>query len=413
MFLNLGTVVYEVSDLRKAKEWYCKVLEMEPTEDEPSSVVFHIGGDRLGLQQTEQPEPGQGSGAYWAVSNIHAEYKRLLELGAMECDGIRDTGRGICLATVKDPFGNLFGIGGTGGTPDNKAIEDKPSQTALWTTHMRAFSTREEKTEMRGRDHLAEIFLPEDLADSLQDVENRQSLKEKYFVIGVYEYVMARTRMFDRFFTEALAHDFEQVVFMGAGYDSRPYRFQDRIGSRRIFELDVFPTQERKKQCLQRAGIEIPDQLTFVPINFNTDSIQDVLFPAGYDKTKKTLFMWEGVTYYLAAEAVDATLAFIRSNAPVGSAVAFDYIALWAGVFDAYGVKELMVFNAAKQSGEAGGGFLLEEGVVESFLEERGFVMSDHMDSGDLERNCLTMNDGQFFGHVTGHFRIVQAITKG
>ena len=135
--------------------------------EESSSVVFFIGSDRLRLNQVEQPKQGIGFGTYWAVSDIHVEYQRLIELGATECDGIRDTGGGLFMATLKDPFGNLIGIGSLG-TPDNQTIEEKPSETALWTTLMRAFSTREEHEEIRGRDQLAEIFLPKDMFDSLQ-----------------------------------------------------------------------------------------------------------------------------------------------------------------------------------------------------------------------------------------------------
>ncbi len=309
---------YQVDDLQKAKEWYGAVLNAEPMVEQPSMVIYNIGTDKLGLKQGDAPAGGNGSGtvAYWGVADIHAEYKRLLELGAEEQNGIRRLFGGIHLAELKDPFGNMIGIGGMAGTPDNKAIEEKPSKTALWTTHMRAFSTREGNEAIRGEDYLAEIFLPEEAVETLGDLENRAELKEKYFVIGVYEYVMARTRIFDRFFEQALEGDFEQVVFLGAGYDSRPYRFHDCIGETRIFELDIPLTQEHKKQCLAKAGVAIPSGVVHVPINFNTDSMKDVLTAAGYDNNKKTLFMWEGVTYYLAKEAVDGVLEFVGSNAP-------------------------------------------------------------------------------------------------
>ncbi len=415
MFLNLRGVIYNVDDLEKAKEWYGKVLDMAPVTDGVPFPSFIIGSNRIGLNLVDHPPGDNDSGAvaYWAVSDIEAEYKRLLELGAVARDGIRDMGGGLHMATVKDPFGNVIGIGGMSGVPDNTAIEEKPSRTALWTTHMRAFSTREENEEIRGRDYLAEIFLPEDQSASLRDMEKRQEVKEKYFAAGVYEYIIARTRIFDRFFKRALEEDFEQVVFLGAGYDSRPYRFREQIGAMPIFELDIPPTQEHKKRCLAGAGVEIPDQLTYVPINFNTQSIKDVLFSAGFDESKKTLFMWEGVTYYLAPEAVDAALEFVRSNSPAGSAIAFDYTAMWPGVFDAYGMKELIEFGMKNFSGEFGSFFNLEEGAIEPFLLERGFEISDHQNPGELEKSFLTLKDGGLFGHITGHFRIVQAMTTG
>jgi len=414
MFLDLRSVIYNVDDLQKAKEWYADILSTEPEIDQSSFVSFNIGNVKLGLNLVDHSSQGNDKGAvaYWAVTDINAEYKRLIEFGAVEQGGIRNMGGGLYLVTVKDPFGNTLGICTIIGTPDNKSIEEKPSKTALWTTHMRAFSTIEENKEIRGQDVLAKIFLPADQCRELQGVENHHQLKEKYFVIGVYEYVMARTKIFDQFFKRALEENFEQIVFFGAGYDSRSYRFKELIGSIKIFELDIAPTQHHKKQCLAKAGIDIPGQTTFIPINFNTESIKDALLPTDFDNNKKTFFIWEGVTFYLGAEAVDDTLEFVRSNSKAGSAIIFDYIALWPGIMEAYGVKELIEFNSKKQSGESGNSFALNEGSIKSFLSERGFEISVHLNTEEIEKNYLTLKNGTLFGHVTGSFRIVQALTR-
>lgn len=414
MFLGLRSVIYDVDNLQKAKDWYRKVLGADPSIDQPESVSFNIGNDRLGLKLGPHfpRENDPGNVAYWAVSDIKAEYKRLIELGATDQGGIRNVEGDLYAATLKDPFGNTLGIGGLAGTPDNRAIEEKPSKTALWTTLMRAFSTGEANKNIRGQDHLAEIFLPEKQRLGLRDMKTRQHQKERYFVIGVYEYVMARTIIFDTFFEQALEQGFEQMVFLGAGYDTRPYRFAALLDSVAIFELDIPLTQEHKQRCLAKADVDIPGQINFVSINFNTESIKDALLSAGFDPGKKTFFIWEGVTYYLGATAVDATLEFVRCNSLAGSAIAFDYIALWPGIFDAYGVKELIEFNRKNQSGESGNSFALEEGAIDSFLSERGFEISDHLNSKEIEENYLTFDDGTLLGHVTGSFRIVRAVTK-
>lgn len=415
MFLDLRSITYHVDDLEKAKTWYGSLLGMEPTVHGPTYASFAVGSDRLGLllvDKTAEP-PSSGAVAYWAVSDIKAEYKRLIELGADEHRAIEHIGGGIHLATVRDPFGNLIGIGGMIGIPDNKNIETKPSQTALWTTLMRAYAAKEENRDIRGQDDLSWIFLPEEQRKALDDETQRRKIKENAMVIGVCEYVMARTRVFDHFFIQALSEGFEQIVLLGAGYDSRPYRFHDRIGHARIYELDVPATQDHKRQCLARADVDIPRQLTYVAINFNTQSLEKVLPDAGYDPAKKTFFLWEGVTYYLAPQSVDATLAFITSHAPTGSAVAFDYIELWPGVIDAYGVKELMAFNSARQSGEPGGTFTLEKDAIETFLVERGFKIVQHFNARQLEQEFLTLDDGRLFGHVTGHFRVAKAVSAG
>ncbi|MCP3872038.1 MAG: SAM-dependent methyltransferase [Desulfobacteraceae bacterium] len=413
MLLDLRSAIYDVDNLQKAKEWYSKVLNIKPEVDQASYVSFQIGDDWLGLNLVEDVSHKNDSRsvAYWTVPNVNEEHERLLSLGAMPIDGIQNIGQGFYFAKVKDPFGNIVGICTTSITPDNSEIEEKPSKTALWTTLMRAFSTKEENEIIQGPDTIAVTFLPEDQRNGLQDVNARRIIKEKYFVPGVYEYVIARTRIFDQFFKEALDESIEQIVFLGAGYDSRSYRFRESLDSTKVFELDIPLTQKYKKKCLSAADIDIPDQVSFVPINFNTKSISDALLSTDFDKNKKTFFVWEGVTFYLSAEAVDATLKFVNSNSRAGSSIVFDYTALWPGIMEAHGVKELIAFNSKNQSGESGVSFSLNEDLIETFLMDRGFKISEYMKSEQIEKRCLTLEDGTLFGHVTGSFRIVKALT--
>ncbi|MCP4671388.1 MAG: SAM-dependent methyltransferase [Desulfobacula sp.] len=412
MLLDLRSAIYDVDDLQKAKEWYTKILNTEPYLDQSSFVSFQIGEDWLGLNLVDGSSHKDDSRAvaYWTVPNVNEEHERLLGLGALAMSGIQNMGQGFYLAKVKDPFGNIIGICTKSITPDNKGIEEKPSKTALWTTLMRAFSTKENNEKIQGQDNIASVFLPEDQVNGLQDVNARRSIKEKYFVPGVYEYVVARTKIFDHFFNEALDEKVEQIVFLGAGYDSRSCRFRDRLGTVKVFELDIPLTQNHKKRCLSNAGIEIPAQVSFVPINFNTESIANVLSSTDFDNNKKTFFVWEGVTFYLSAKAVDATLEFVSSNSSAGSIIVFDYTALWPGIMEAYGVKELIDFNSKNQSGESGVSFSLNEDLINTFLMDRGFKISEYMNSDQIEKSCLTLEDKTLFGHVTGSFRIVKAL---
>ncbi len=126
--------------------------------------------------------------------------------------------------------------------------------------------------------------------------------------------MIARTAFFDNIFLDALNNKTPQIVFLGAGYDTRAYRFANSNQGTKIFELDAPPTQDRKKKCIKKARIDIPGHVTFVPINFNQESLKDVLDKAGYDHTQKTLFIWEGVSYYLETESVDRTLEFVSRD---------------------------------------------------------------------------------------------------
>lgn len=112
MIQGLRTVIYRVGDLAGAKEWYAAVLDVRPYFDEPFYVGFNVGGFELGLQPEESGASRAPSGvtAYWGVEDADAALGRLLELGAAEHEAVQEVGDDIRVATVLDPFGNVFGI---------------------------------------------------------------------------------------------------------------------------------------------------------------------------------------------------------------------------------------------------------------------------------------------------------------
>ncbi|MEO6458292.1 MAG: VOC family protein [Chloroflexia bacterium] len=116
MLQGLRTVIYQVSNLEKAKEWYSTVVGMPPYFDEPFYVGYNVGGYELGLDPDMSGASGMsgvGAGgvrAYWGVESAVETYQRLLELGATEHSAVQNVGEGILTGVVLDPFGNLFGI---------------------------------------------------------------------------------------------------------------------------------------------------------------------------------------------------------------------------------------------------------------------------------------------------------------
>ncbi len=111
-FQGLRTVIYHAPDLEKAKEWYSSVLGIAPYFDQPFYVGFSVGGYELALDPDSSSTPGGKSGAvtYWGVQDAQAALDRLISLGAIERSAVQDVGDGIRVATVFDPFGNIFGI---------------------------------------------------------------------------------------------------------------------------------------------------------------------------------------------------------------------------------------------------------------------------------------------------------------
>jgi predicted enzyme related to lactoylglutathione lyase len=111
-FQGLRTVIYHAPDLEKTKAWYSKVLETEPYFDQPFYVGFNVGGYELGLDPDASSAPGGKGGAvaYWGVADAETAFRRLISLGATERTSVQEVGEGIRVATVFDPFGNIFGI---------------------------------------------------------------------------------------------------------------------------------------------------------------------------------------------------------------------------------------------------------------------------------------------------------------
>lgn len=112
MLHGLRTVVYYVSDLAAARDWYAAVLGQKPYYDTPYYVGFEVGGYELGLHPAEHGAsagPG-GHTAYWGVNDAAAALDRLVAAGATVSHKPTDVGDGIVIGSVRDPFGNELGV---------------------------------------------------------------------------------------------------------------------------------------------------------------------------------------------------------------------------------------------------------------------------------------------------------------
>jgi methyltransferase (TIGR00027 family) len=289
-----------------------------------------------------------------------------------------------------------------------RKIEREGSSTAGYTCFSRACATREQDKRFRGPDHLAEIFMPPIPNILLNIPFLRRLCMRKMFPTGIHEYVLARTRLFDKAFVDALDRGFAQIVLLGAGMDTRALRFQDRNKGTVIFELDIGATQQYKREVYRRRGSALPESLIFAPIDFNRQSLADVLADAGYHEEQESLFLWEGVTMYLEPEAVDTTLAFIHATAAKESIVVFDYVR--ASVLrrenTLYGEKG--GYDRVAQAGERWV-FGIEDGAIEGFLAQRGLKLLSHFTPSELQATYLTANDGTRFGRINETHCIVVA----
>jgi methyltransferase (TIGR00027 family) len=289
----------------------------------------------------------------------------------------------------------------------SNSLVTQASGTAAATAFLRALAAHDPREEIRGKDDLAEIFLEEEQRRPLADAAWRARVMQQ-LAPGAYEFMLARTAFFDRIFAQALQDNLDQVVLLGAGYDSRSYRFQELIQATCLFELDAPPTQQRKRACLHQAGIAVPPRLTFVPINFETDDLREVLTAAGLSRNSRTLFIWEGVSYYLSVPAVDNVMACVKALAPAGSSLGFDYAAISAEVLSDEGVREFRKFMQARHADEPTR-FYLRAGALEAFLTERGFQIIEHLTAADMNERYLAPQRYADIGRVSPLFCLVHA----
>jgi len=393
MFKSLRRLSFQVEDPVRAKQWYSRILGAEPVFDSPYFVVFKIGDCSLSLIAGDQPlKPDSGRMcSYWEVEDVDAAYRQLIEAGATPHVEVRNINN-IRIGQVYDPFGNLLGLTGPA---LEEVVEKQPSETAIDVAFFRALAACDPREEMRCPDNLALHFLTEDRKRPLNNPAARAAIIQM-ITPAVYGYMIARTIFIDQIVKQELAGGIPQIVFLGAGYDSRSYRFSSELGTCRIFELDIATTQGRKKDLLANAGIAIPPQLTFVPIDFRSQSLTETLEQAGYSPDLRALFVWEGVMYYLTAPAVETTLDFIRSHARPGSSVVFDYL------------KE------KRESSNTGEPFHFYKSGEEmaAFLAERGFSTRENLGQAQIEKRFLTLKDGTLAWPSVPYFGMIQAFVQ-
>ena len=137
--------------------------------------------------------------------------------------------------------------------------------------------------------------------------------------------LLIRTKFIDEHLQRALENGAKQVVILGAGFDTRAYRFAEPLKDKRVFEVDYRSTQEIKKRRLVAASITVPRHVRFAEIDFRKDSLHEVLTNAGYQAAEKTFFIWEGVSMYLSENAVRETLRSISSHSAAGSSLVMDF----------------------------------------------------------------------------------------
>lgn len=198
---------------------------------------------------------------------------------------------------------------------------DGPSRTALITAYARAYHQIADHPPIF-TDPLAARLLGV-TAEELTESGTTDSLGLAVSDRSRRLFFAARARFAEDAVAAAVATGVRQVVILGAGLDTFAYR--NPSPDLRVFEVDHPATQAWKRERLTAAGIDRPQTVTFVSVDFETTTLATELESSGFDRTDPAVFVWLGVVFYLTPDAAHATLEYIAGQARRVEVI-FDYL---------------------------------------------------------------------------------------
>ena len=288
----------------------------------------------------------------------------------------------------------------------------KKSMTAISMMCWRGIAAQDPDPRTRNPDYLAAKIINLDLMQQYMgwtlDFESSvQSINHDK--LWMFYYATARTKHIDSVLLKELKAGVKQVVIMGAGYDTRGYRFYKDFPKVRFFEVDLPVMVDDKKKRMESKLSDLPNNVAYAPIDFNTQDLGQVLAKVGYQKGQKTLFIWEGVVMYLDAAAVESTLQFIAKNSAAGSSVVFDFLP--PSVVEGTYTKDPYAAQVADTVRGFGEPFTFGINPDESgaFLKKQGLKQVSNIGHDDMVKRYMTSSNGKPFGTVPKFFWITHA----
>lgn len=277
--------------------------------------------------------------------------------------------------------------------------QDRPSVSALISAFARAYHATHGDPKIFDDYLAAQLFTEQEitmfennLAESLKffDPDLAAQAPDKAAALAGFmclqgaPITLSRARYVEDILEAVITQGVTQYVILGAGLDTCAYRRRDLLNHLQVFELDHPATQAEKQQRLVRLGWQLPPQLHMLPIDFNHDSLTEVLRRSTYDPNALTLFSWLGVTYYLERDVVFTTLRDIAGTSHAGSSIIFDYLDADAYVPARAARRVLMMQEATRRAGEPmKTGF--DPSMLASELQTLGLHLRENLTPADIQ----------------------------
>jgi methyltransferase (TIGR00027 family) len=296
----------------------------------------------------------------------------------------------------------------------------KPSRSAVVVLEMRALGSKMPYVDLRNpdilagsffgareRQALAEAHMPTFIDLDFADAWSNLGAQRRLFL-----HVLARTRAIDDRLGVEIREGAVQVVILGAGYDTRAYRMQELLRGAIIFEVDLAPIQELKKLRVREVLGHAPENVVFVATDFTNQDLGTMLLKAGYHAEQRTLFVLEGVSFYLSESGMDTILRFVAKNSAPGNAIIFDYESERVPRSD-HGDEELKEIMARLARWGEPHVFGLPVGNVRAFVEQRGLSVVVDLGPRELTREYLTRQNGTPLAGAPWNFGVCVARVPG
>ena len=261
-----------------------------------------------------------------------------------------------------------------------RAYHSQNSNEILFDDYMaRALMTDEEYSMMRQYIISGIDFFAPDKKDSFGDDEE---MLRWIVETQLAPTPLARAKFCDDSLKTAVMTGTEQYVILGAGLDTFAWRESELMQKLSVFEVDHPLTQEDKKQRLERAKLDMRENLHFVPVDFTKDNLRDRLAENGFDENKKTFFSWLGVSYYLSQDEIGGFLENLSSFAADGSTLLFDYADENLFTSDVRRVQNML---AMAQAGGEPMKSCFSYGCLEKLLSKYNFLIYEFLSTNDIQ----------------------------
>ena len=264
--------------------------------------------------------------------------------------------------------------------------------TAEGACALRAAGTTLRDPELRNPDYLAPDFIAPGLKTTmLVKFPLLRRLTPRIFeavLPGAFWFELARTHHMDEVLLNEVSAGATQVVFLGAGLDSRAYRLQERLSSAALFEVDHPVTAAVKAERLEAIFGGMPEHVHYVHVDFNTEHVGERLAVHGFDEKARSIVLWSGVSMYLEPEGVAESLRWFASGTGPGSAICFDYV--WKEMIDGddsfHGAPEL---RKRLTSGGEPLKFGIPRGKAREFVAGFGLELEEDLGPEDAHERLL------------------------